>query len=177
MPAGILSAIGFVTGVWLPVFHILASLRLIRVLMVCNGRSPNIRVVVHALYRAIPAITNVFAFCESSLLSASAWSSPLARCCWHRRCRCSTYHASHWLRHRLLTHHLPAVLLRAGMLFWLIFGILGVNLFKGKFSTCNDAEVQFKANCTGEFFSEDKVGLGPLGCDLVFCVLCACLPC
>ena len=39
------------------------------------------------------------------------------------------------------------------MMFWLVFGILGVQLFKGKFYFCNDDLVVYSGSCTGSFMS------------------------
>ena len=71
-----------------PGFSVARSLRALRPLRVIV-RSEQVKVVVNSLYRALPAITNVFFFC---------------------------------------------------MIFWIIFGILGVNLFAGKFYTCECAD-------------------------------------
>jgi hypothetical protein len=37
------------------------------------------------------------------------------------------------------------------LLFFLVFGILGVQLFKGSLSFCNDIDINYKFNCTGTF--------------------------
>lgn len=39
-------------------------------------------------------------------------------------------------------------------MFWLIFAILGVQLFKGKFYSCTDADVTLESECTGQFEAE-----------------------
>ncbi len=72
----------------------LRAIRPVRIMV----RSPQIRVVVSALYRAVPGVLNVFAFC---------------------------------------------------VLFWIILGIMGVNLFAGRFYSCTDQSVLIKADCFG----------------------------
>lgn len=43
-------------------------------------------------------------------------------------------------------------------MFWMVFGILGVQLFSGKFYFCNDTTVDFEGECSGSFTSlEDGV--------------------
>ncbi len=36
-------------------------------------------------------------------------------------------------------------------LFWIMFAILGVSLFAGKYGTCNDANIMDQVNCIGRF--------------------------
>ena len=40
------------------------------------------------------------------------------------------------------------------MLFFVVFGILGVQLFKGSMSYCNDSSINFKSDCTGQYMDE-----------------------
>ena len=44
-------------------------------------------------------------------------------------------------------------------MFWLIFGILGVQLFKGQFYSCSDPEVLLQHACSGTFFDEESTEL------------------
>lgn len=41
------------------------------------------------------------------------------------------------------------------LIFFVIFAILGVQLFEGQFYTCNDSSVNTKAECVGTFLSYD----------------------
>ena len=41
-------------------------------------------------------------------------------------------------------------------MFWLIFGILGVQLFKGKFYSCTDGDVSLQHECFGSYFDEES---------------------
>ena len=43
------------------------------------------------------------------------------------------------------------------LLFLLVFGILGIQLFKGQLGTCNDTspEIVYKNNCTGTFYMDN----------------------
>ena len=52
---------------------------------------------------------------------------------------------------------IPSVLnvLFVCVLFWLIFGILGMQLFSGKFFKCNDDSVQWKYQCSGFFLDPE----------------------
>lgn len=38
-------------------------------------------------------------------------------------------------------------------LFFIVFGILGVQLFAGRLYSCNDTSVEDKSECVGEFLS------------------------
>jgi len=40
------------------------------------------------------------------------------------------------------------------MLFLLVFGILGVQLFKGAMGSCNDSSIDYKYNCVGTFMDD-----------------------
>ena len=42
-------------------------------------------------------------------------------------------------------------------MFWLVFGILGLQMFGGKLEYCTDAEVEWKAGCVGTFWSDCAV--------------------
>lgn len=44
-------------------------------------------------------------------------------------------------------------------MFWLIFGILGVQLFKGQFYSCSDPELLLQHACSGSFVDEESTGL------------------
>ncbi len=40
------------------------------------------------------------------------------------------------------------------ILFFVVFGILGVQIFKGQIGYCNDETIDLKVKCTGNFMSE-----------------------
>jgi hypothetical protein len=43
------------------------------------------------------------------------------------------------------------------LLFLLVFGILGVQLFKGSMGSCNDMTINYKYNCIGNFTDDDGI--------------------
>lgn len=49
------------------------------------------------------------------------------------------------------------------MLFFIIFAILGLQLFCGKFYSCNDGSVPDKAACTGTYVDPDTGLVRPEG--------------
>ncbi|KAL6062199.1 Voltage-dependent calcium channel type A subunit alpha-1 [Balamuthia mandrillaris] len=51
---------------------------------------------------------------------------------------------------------LPSLLCISGFI-WIIFAILGLQLFVGKFDYCNDSSVSSKAQCLGNYTTEDGV--------------------
>ena len=42
------------------------------------------------------------------------------------------------------------------LLFFFVFGILGVQLFKGSMSFCNDSSINFKSDCIGQYDDPDN---------------------
>jgi hypothetical protein len=61
---------------------------------------------------------------------------------------------------KLLWKTLPALpaVFPVGFSIWLIFAILGTQLYSGKFSRCNDETITDRFNCTGQFL-DPKSGL------------------
>lgn len=45
------------------------------------------------------------------------------------------------------------------LLFYLIFGILGVIFFKGSFYSCNDPTVKTEEDCIGKYFNDGSLEL------------------
>ncbi|KAJ9451264.1 Sodium channel protein 60E [Diplonema papillatum] len=86
-----------ILGIFIPFFALFRSLRSLRLII----RNQNIKVVVRALFHALPAIGNVLAITS---------------------------------------------------FVFVVFSILGVQLFKGKAFYCTDAAVEFKADCHGAYF-------------------------
>ena len=85
-----------ILGLFIPFFALFRSLRTLRLII----RFPNIKVVVRALFHALPAIGNVLAITS---------------------------------------------------FVFLVFSILGVQLFKGKLYFCSDPSIEFKADCIGTY--------------------------
>eukprot|EP01060_Flectonema_neradi_P030270 TRINITY_DN4362_c0_g1_i7.p1 TRINITY_DN4362_c0_g1~~TRINITY_DN4362_c0_g1_i7.p1 ORF type:complete len:1713 (+),score=278.96 TRINITY_DN4362_c0_g1_i7:1641-6779(+) len=104
-----------ILGLFIPFFALFRCLRTLRLII----RFPNIKVVVRALFHALPAIGNVLAITS---------------------------------------------------FVFLVFSILGVQLFKGKLYYCSDPSIEFKAECQGTYtVPRCSVARSAVDCPKYFC--------